>query len=261
MGNKSLKAEKHPQEQIPVSFTNQQLLSHDCKYAQPQSNNDSSVRSFNSDIYDDDEPLPKSTALEKSKPNVNKEQPTLSGPQELFSISFKTKNRTLQVNSASETVEPVLFTLTTGETNEGTRVPLDIVCVLDASISMEEYDKLTLLQNTLKYIVDLLREDDRISIVRFSTKATRVTPLQRVTSSNKLAIKRAINNIKTGGSTNITAGMAQALKILNERKYRNPVSSVFLLSDGLDDEDAISGVRRLLDTQKPKDNFTINSFG
>ena len=66
MRNKSLKAEKHPQEQIPVSFTNQQLLSHDCKYAQPQSNNDSSVRSFNSDIYDDDEPLPKSTALEKA---------------------------------------------------------------------------------------------------------------------------------------------------------------------------------------------------
>jgi len=33
-------------------------------------------------------------------------------------------------------------------------------------------------------------------------------------------------------STNMRLGMEYGLKVLNDRKFRNPVSSIFLLGDG-----------------------------
>ena len=209
--------------------------------------------------YDDDEPLPESTTKTESKPDAKKEQSTLSDPEKLFSCTFKLKYNTLQINSASETIEPALFTLKTENTQEGSRVPLDLVCVLDVSGSMQG-TKITLLKDTLKYLVEILGDDDRISIVKFNSQASRLTPLQRVAEANKPGILKAIDSLYASGGTSITAGMTQAVRILNDRRYKNPVSSVFLLSDGLDGG-ATAGVQKLLQTEKPKDSFTINSFG
>ena len=209
--------------------------------------------------YSDDEPLPMSVTNIEGKPDAKKDPSTLSDPDQLFSISLKLKYSTLQVNSASETVEPVLFTLKTENTKEGSRVPLDLVCVLDVSGSMSGA-KITLLKDTLKYLVDLLGENDRISIVKFNGSAERLTPLQRVTEANKPKILKAIESLYASGGTSITAGMTEAVSILNGRKYKNSVSSVFLLSDGLDGR-ATMGVKQLLETHKPKDSFTINTFG
>jgi uncharacterized protein YegL len=120
--------------------------------------------------------------------------------------------------------------------------------------------KITLLRDTLKYLVDLLGDDDRISIVQFESSAKRLIPLQRVTETNKPKILKVIDSLYASGGTSITAGMTEAVRIFNERKYKNSVSSVFLLSDGLDGG-ATAGVQKLLETNKPKDSFTINSFG
>lgn len=48
-------------------------------------------------------------------------------------------------------------------------------------------------------------------------------------------MKKAILELKGLASTNISDGMNKALWMLKNRKYKNPVSCVFLLSDGQDD--------------------------
>ena len=209
--------------------------------------------------YDDDDPI-----MEKVKPTseklIAKQDPSTLSIDEMFSISLKMRHNTLQLNSASATTEPVLFTINAlSKKNDETKVPLDLICVLDTSGSMEG-PKIKLLINTLKYLIDLLDENDRISIVRFSNAGKRLTRLVRVSESNKPKIREIIDSLSADGGTNITSGLKRAVRIINERKYRNPVTSVFLLSDGLDNN-AIGGVRELLDTQQPKDNFTIHSFG
>ena len=216
---------------------------------------------FGAQIYNDDEALPETRTNSDAKPKAKDgdQSTNISDPDKLFSITLKPKYSTLQINSASETVEPILFTLKTENTAEGSRAPLDLVCVLDTSGSMSGA-KIELLRSTLKYLVDLLDENDRISIIRFSGSAYRLTPLQRVTSENKSGINAAIDGLQATGGTDITAGMSLAVKALKERRYKNPVSSVFLLSDGLDGG-AVAGVKNLLDTEKPEDTFTINSFG
>jgi Mg-chelatase subunit ChlD len=50
------------------------------------------------------------------------------------------------------------------------RVPIDLVCVVDQSGSMKG-EKISLLKQTLIYIVDQLNELDRLAIVSFNTAA------------------------------------------------------------------------------------------
>eukprot|EP00331_Platyophrya_macrostoma_P007796 CAMPEP_0176431506 /NCGR_PEP_ID=MMETSP0127-20121128/14851_1 /TAXON_ID=938130 /ORGANISM="Platyophrya macrostoma, Strain WH" /LENGTH=532 /DNA_ID=CAMNT_0017813523 /DNA_START=24 /DNA_END=1622 /DNA_ORIENTATION=+ len=251
MGNKNSTQQSQSQANFQNAFQNQlqnQFFDEDSYQEVPQ------LQSYN-----DDEPLPNLVSNSNEKPKVKETESSTIDPDNLFSISLKLKYNTIQINSASETIEPVLCTLKTENTKEGTRVPLDLICVLDTSGSMQG-PKIELLRSTLNYLVDLLGEDDRISIVRFSSSAQRLSKLQRVTEANKPGINKIIDTLRASGGTSITAGMQEAVKIITGRRYKNPVTSVFLLSDGLDGG-ATEGVKSLLKRSNIKDNFTINSFG
>jgi len=50
------------------------------------------------------------------------------------------------------------------------RVPVDLVCVVDQSGSMQG-EKIALLKKTLDYIIDQMRPLDRLAIVSFDTSA------------------------------------------------------------------------------------------
>lgn len=114
------------------------------------------------------------------------------------------------------------------------RAPIDLICVLDISGSMAG-SKINLLIETVNFIVDTLSEKDRISVVQFNHRARRLMPLKRLTQQNQPAIFDAIENIKATGGTNIAAAMDVTLAILKQRRFQNPVTSVLLLSDGLDE--------------------------
>lgn len=216
-----------------------------------QNSNDEFKAYISKAIYDDDEPLYDEAAI---KPDAK----MISDSKHPFSSSFKLRYNTLRVSSTLDTIEPVLFTLKTEKMKEGSHVPLDLVCVFHTNGSMKDA-KLTLLKDTLKFLVDLLGEDDRISIVKFDSSAKRLTPLQRVTKSNKIQILKTIDSVPISEGANLAAGMTEAVKVLNERKYTTPVSSVFFFTDGLDSEVTASAYKRS-QTQETKDTSTGNSY-
>lgn len=51
---------------------------------------------------------------------------------------------------------------------------------------------------------------------------------------NKLSVKQFVSEITAKGGTDIDLGMKEAFSFVKSRKNQNPVTSVFLLSDGLD---------------------------
>ena len=208
-------------------------------------------------LYDDDEPL---TAISAEPIQALKAKKVAqNGNNDLFTLSLKLKHDTFRLNSASGSIEPMLASLNMLQPDPATKMPLDLICVIDTSSSMSGR-KMQLLQKTLLYLVDLLQEHDRLSIVKFSCESKRMTPLQRITKANKPNIAFAISSLTVDLGTNITAGMEQALKVIKDRKFRNPVTSVFLLSDGLDSF-ATQGITDLYSRTLIKDNFTVHSFG
>ncbi|XP_047086245.1 E3 ubiquitin-protein ligase WAV3-like [Lolium rigidum] len=120
------------------------------------------------------------------------------------------------------------------------RAPLDLVTVLDVSGSMHG-QKLALLKQAMRFVIDNLGPDDRLSVVSFSSGARRVTRLVRMTDAGKALAVSAVDSLKAGGGTNIAAGLRTAARVLDERRHRNAVSSVVLLSDG---QDTFTAVRR-----------------
>jgi secreted protein with Ig-like and vWFA domain len=114
------------------------------------------------------------------------------------------------------------------------RAPLDLVTVLDVSDSMQG-QKIELLKRAMCFVVDQLGPDDRLSMVSFSGEATRLTPLARMTDAGKASAKVTVGSIVvrlTG--TNIGEGLRVGAQVLTDRRYKNAVASMILLSDGQD---------------------------
>lgn len=94
--------------------------------------------------------------------------------------------------------------------------------------------KIKLVKDSLKQMLSMFKENDRISIVTFSHVAQRITKLLTVSAKNKTVFESAINQIDANGGTNIELGMNEAFKIIKYRKFKNTLTSVFLFTDGLD---------------------------
>jgi secreted protein with Ig-like and vWFA domain len=101
--------------------------------------------------------------------------------------------------------------------------------------------KLELLKQAMRFVIDNLGPDDRLSVVSFSSEARRVTRLVRMTDAGKATSVSAVESLTARGGTNIAEGLRTAAKVLNERRHRNAVSSIVLLSDG---QDTYTMVRR-----------------
>ncbi|CAD8072205.1 unnamed protein product [Paramecium primaurelia] len=141
------------------------------------------------------------------------------------------------------------------------RANLDLICVIDVSGSMEG-EKLKLVQNSIKYIQKILKPNDRIALVTFASQAFINLSWTRNIPKNKDKIKKAINNMKIRDSTKIALGFELGLRMIRDRKYKNQVTSMFLLSDGVDDDKgADQRCKSALIEYKIKDIFTINTFG
>ena len=85
-------------------------------------------------------------------------------------------------------------------------------------------------------MLEILNEGDRISLVEFNNYGNRLCPLSCVSKDNLDFLKEKIQNISAKGGTNINEGMEIAFDILKQRKMKNKITSIFLLSDGLDED-------------------------
>nr|CAB3474834.1 unnamed protein product [Digitaria exilis] len=117
-------------------------------------------------------------------------------------------------------------TATAAERTESERAPLDLVTVLDVSGSMEG-PKLTLLKQAMGFVIDHLGSGDRLSIVTFSSRARRIIRLSRMTDGGKALAKAAVESIFARGFTNIGDGLRVAAEVLDGRRHKNAVASLY----------------------------------
>ncbi|GAB4859239.1 hypothetical protein Ancab_010699 [Ancistrocladus abbreviatus] len=113
------------------------------------------------------------------------------------------------------------------------RAPVDLVTVLDVSSSMAG-TKLALLKRAMGFVIQNLGPHDRLSIIAFSSNARRIFPLRQMTETGKSQALQAVNSLASNGGTNIADGLKKGAKVMVERKWKNPVGSIILLSDGHD---------------------------
>merc|ERR1712070_419169 len=75
---------------------------------------------------------------------------------------------------------------------------------------------------------------DRLSIVAFNSNADRVLRLRKMDAEGKDSASVATLQLNAGGGTSIAAGLSLGLQVMEQRRQRNKVSSILLLTDGQD---------------------------
>ncbi|XP_047310218.1 E3 ubiquitin-protein ligase WAV3 [Impatiens glandulifera] len=120
-----------------------------------------------------------------------------------------------------------------GKNENNARAPVDLVTVLDVSGSMAG-TKLALVKRAMGFVIQHLGPSDRLSVIAFSSTARRVFSLRRMTDDGKQDALQAVNSLLSSGGTNIAEGLRKGAKVVIDRKWKNPVTSIILLSDGQD---------------------------
>ncbi|XP_027333617.1 probable E3 ubiquitin-protein ligase EDA40 [Abrus precatorius] len=90
---------------------------------------------------------------------------------------------------------------------------------------------LRLFKQSMALVVFSLRHVDRLAIVTFSSAATRVFPLRRMTPYGKRAALQVIERVFYMGQADPVEGVMKGIKILKDRAHKNPKSCILHLSD------------------------------
>lgn len=116
------------------------------------------------------------------------------------------------------------------------RAPIDLVMVLDVSGKMKAQN-IQMMKRAMRLVISSLSTSDRLSIVAFSTTSKRLLPLRRMTTSGKRSARRIVDAIVAldGTGTSASDALKKAAKVLEDRRERNPVASIMLLSDSPND--------------------------
>ena len=106
----------------------------------------------------------------------------------------------------------------------------NLVFLLDVSGSMNEPNKLPLLQSALKLLVERVGENDRVAIVVYAGASGLALPA--TSGERQETILAALDALEAGGSTNGGAGIQLAYQVARENFIKGGVNRVVLATDG-----------------------------
>lgn len=106
----------------------------------------------------------------------------------------------------------------------------NFVFLIDVSGSMGSQNKLPLLKESMKVLINQLRAKDKVSIVVYAGAAGLV--LSPTSGNDKEKIVKSLDNLNAGGSTAGGAGIELAYKIASENFIKGGNNRVILATDG-----------------------------
>ncbi len=110
------------------------------------------------------------------------------------------------------------------------RPPLNLVFLIDTSGSMQDANKLPLLKQSFRLLLNELRPEDQVAIVTYAGSAG--TVLEPTSASETTTILASLNRLSAGGSTAGQAGLQQAYSLAEQMAEDGEIGRVLLATDG-----------------------------
>ncbi len=136
----------------------------------------------------------------------------------------------------------------------------NLVFLIDTSGSMNAANKLPLLRNSFKLLLQSLKPDDTVSIVTYAGRAGVVLAPTKVADKHK--ILASLDRLHAGGSTAGAEGIRQAYQLAEQNLDKDGVNRVILATDG-DFNVGISNPEELKSfiQRKQKSGVTLSILG
>ncbi len=128
-----------------------------------------------------------------------------------------------------ETIDTADFT-TDGTLNTSKYAYNHIIFLIDVSTSMRNADKLPLLQASMLQMIAVLRPEDQVSIITYSTEA--VVAVSNVSGVQKTKLNEAISVLKARGQSYGQEGVDMAYELAKEHFITDGNNEIILASDG-----------------------------
>lgn len=199
------------------------------------------------------------------------------------SIIFEEKNEIfinkLESISSNITINDNKFLVTIEMPDSDNRPPVDVCLTIDVSGSMDSeatlkgdkgetishgYSVLSVTVCAAKTILNCLNENDNISIVTYTDKASIIVDYWSATEENKVLIDKMLDQLKPLYTTNIWDGIKTSLDILKSKSPKDRMKGIFLLTDGVPNIEPSRGHEYVLEKYyNDNSNFScmINSYG
>ena len=117
------------------------------------------------------------------------------------------------------------------EIHEEQRKDATLIYTIDISGSMAREDRLGLVKQSLRLMVDELRSNDEVAIVTYGDRGSVL--LEPTSGRNKGEILRAIDSLSPGGSTYVEDGLKVAYRLAVDEVAPGRITRVMVLSDGV----------------------------
>jgi Ca-activated chloride channel homolog len=140
--------------------------------------------------------------------------------------------------------------------------PSNLVFLIDVSGSMQSEDKLPLVKQAFRALIQELRPQDRVAIVVYAGAAGLVLP--STSGAEKTTILEAIDRLEAGGSTAGGAGLKLAYDVARENYLQEGNNRLILATDGDFNVGVSSDAEmiRLVEARREEGTFlTVLGFG
>ncbi|WCJ32046.1 Zinc finger (C3HC4-type RING finger) family protein [Euphorbia peplus] len=229
------------------------------RYSEISEKSDDKIsKSKNLRVYNDDEPLrsPSPTSLFNSIPELEENDVEEAEFQGFFVAPAPVKaSKSVEVNLLPES-----SIVTVGRSYQtqvvvlkvkappappypsARRLPIDLVVVVDVSDRMYGF-KLQMMKRMMRLLLSSLNSTDRLSIVAFSAASKRLLPLRLMTPDGRRSARRIVDALgNTGQGMSATDALKKAAKVIEDRRVKNPVASIIILSNGQDERSHMSSI-------------------
>ncbi len=123
----------------------------------------------------------------------------------------------------------VRFGIRGREVKAENRKPAVLTFVVDVSGSMDMENRLGLVKRSLGLLLDKLRDDDEVGLVVYGDRADVLLE----PTSDREAVRRAVDRLVSTGSTNAEAGIALGYDVASRNFRSDAVNRIILCSDGV----------------------------
>ncbi len=131
-----------------------------------------------------------------------------------------------------------------------------LIFVIDVSGSMDMENRLGLVKESLRLLVDELRPTDRVGIVVYGSQAEVI--LEPTYVDSRRTILKAIDRVQPNGSTNAEHGIMLAYQLADEFYQEGDINRLILASDGVANVGNTAAEAIL---QHSEEGISLSSFG